>query len=292
MRSSLLVLLFVFSMNAGCEDDPKATNPADDQAESETASDTADGVEAEVDVLADTTADTTLDPPPDQLSDTFSQPLPAPCAAALLKDQNLTLLPNEPLTQIHAAVQFDGEAIWLAYNAPDGMGNGGFDTFLVKLGCDGSQLAGPIAVHEPTVENEIDPDLTVNGDEVFVAWSADDGVSLSNLSINYRTFGLDGAPLSAPFKLATTRGGLPVLSNHWLPMVAPLPAGQFAITGVRVDPDDRAFETFVQRVDGDGSLVGEAIDVGYDGVLSDGFPDLAAASNGDLLVVWPTFPSR
>ena len=40
------------------------------------------------------------------------------------------------------------------------------------------------------------------------------------------------------------------------------------------------------------SITKWAKDVGYDGVLSDGFPDLAAASNGDLLVVWPTFPSR
>ena len=58
------------------------------------------------------------------------------CTSADVPSNAFQLLPNAPLTQIHADVISDGSKIWMTYNLPNEESK--FDVFLVSFGCDGS----------------------------------------------------------------------------------------------------------------------------------------------------------
>ena len=90
--------------------------------------------------------------------------------------------------------------------------------------------------------------------------------------------------------LETTRDGTPVTLNAWMPEVTALPNGQFAVAGSRVPDASSLWQAFVQRLDDDGSLVGEALDVMWEPDVSQWYPTLAALPDGTIYVAFERSP--
>lgn len=213
-------------------------------------------------------------------------PAPDPfeaCAAAPVTDTTFELDTANPAPQIHADFAFIGGRIWMAYNLVDGEGAGGFDVFVTTIGCDGVASA-PQRVTTTTGRNDIDPVIDRRGDSVYIAWSSDSSMGSDNLDLLYRSYAITGEPIMANDRiLDTTLAGAPVQTNTWLPDVAGLPDDRAAIIGVR--GIDNVFQTFIQRVDSTGDLLGEAIDVTDRGV-GHGAPAIASTAAGDVYAAW------
>ena len=190
-------------------------------------------------------------------------------------------------TQIHAAVAFDGEAIWLAYNIPDELGTGGFDVFLSRIGCDGNRLVDPIQVSTTANSNDIDPALGISDGHIYVVWQADNGTGVDNMDIFYRVFDRAGEPVMAADRiLETTRDSEPVTGNALFPALAVLPGEQLAIAGVRGLEESGTFQSFVQRVSAAGELVGAAFDGYFEPGVTHTGPAVAASADGAMYVAW------
>jgi len=187
--------------------------------------------------------------------------------------------------QIHAAVAFDGETAWVAFNQPDP--SGGFDGWVQRVNCDRTFASPPVRLHDTTDFNETDPSIAVTSDgALFAVWFRDTGMFPDNMEVFYRRFALDGTPAYDSMQLETTRNGMPNPGNETFATTVALPDGKTAITGLRANEAGLRFEAFVQRVAVDGSLDGEAIVGGAEMDDSDGSPTLAAEPNGDLTFGW------
>jgi hypothetical protein len=209
----------------------------------------------------------------------------AGCAPVL--DTTFDLDATGLATQIHASVAFDGDALWLAYNAPDDLGTGGFDVFLSRIACNGTRLLDPIPVSTNANSNDVDPTVVLGDDRVYVVWAADNGTGIDNMDILYRVFDRDGAPIMASNRiLETTRDGDPVTGNAMFPTVTALPDGGFAIAGVRGLEETGTFQAFVQRMDASGEPVGAAFDGYFEVGVTQTSPAVAASSDGAMHIAW------
>ncbi len=215
------------------------------------------------------------------------------CATGLVTGVTIDLAPLADPPQIHAAALFDGATVWLAYNLPDGEGSGGFDVFARRLQCDGSLLGEAVRVTTTLGGNDIDPALALSQDGVVgITWQADNGTGIDNMDVLFRTYDQDGpARMASDVILETTRDGAPVTGNVMQPQLAGLADGEFAITAVRGLVEASTFQAFVQRIDGDGGLVGTAIDGYFEAGVTQSAPTVAADGQGDLYLAWVRTPS-
>jgi hypothetical protein len=203
------------------------------------------------------------------------------CLGELTLDQPFALDPGGPTTQIHVDVAFDGRGLWIAYNLPDLAG--GFDVFLARLACDGTPLVPAFRANTTTAGNDVDPSLALDGDRLALVWTSDNGTGVDNMDTYVRTFHADGTPrMSADRTLETTRLGTPVTGNVMDPRLVLLPVSGMAIAAERGLDETGTFQVFVQRLDDDGNLQGEAIDVVIESAVTQSMPGLAATANGDL----------
>lgn len=188
---------------------------------------------------------------------------------------------------IHASAVFDGEAVWIAYNVPAKDGSGNFDVLASRLDCGGNVLAGPVALSTTPGHNHVDPAVALSGDRLFVAWHADNGTGIDNLDIFFRVLERDGTPVApTDTRLDPVRSGAPVTGNVWSPSVAPLPDGGVAIAGAWAIPESTSFQGFLQRLDADGALDGEATDLFLEPDVSQMNPTIAASPDGALHAAW------
>ncbi len=207
----------------------------------------------------------------------------SPCATELLTGQVFEIDPDGPDTQIHAAVAFDGEAVWVVYNRPDAAG--GFDVYGTRLECDGTHRLLPFSINT-TDFNENDPTLALRQDRVYVAWQTDTGAFPNNMQLLVRSFTRDGSAIMATDAMVrTTRGGTPVAGNTWLPSVAARPDG-FAVAGARAVDDASGFQVFVQRLDHQGAPAAPTLDASFASTASQTYPTLAAAADGTLYLAY------
>lgn len=204
------------------------------------------------------------------------------CAEKLVLDENFELAAEDPDIQIHAAVAFDGEWIWLAYNLPDQPGSSGFDTYLRKMGCDGAPFGDRIPVHPPNTHNEVDPCIAIGPEGLLVAWTRDNGEGPRNMDIWYRLFDLEGNPLHEPRQLVLRVNGQEQDQNAWMPTCAALSDGTFAIGGSYVA--EVTFRAFVQRLDSAGETEGNLIAAAGTDDDFDLYPALLATSDGTLVL--------
>jgi hypothetical protein len=141
--------------------------------------------------------------------------------------------------------------------------------------------------------NETEPDVVVRGDRVYVAWQVDTGGD-PNLFIVYRAFRRDGTPIMDHDRLwEPVQSGKNLSASAWMPRVAALPDGGFAIAGSWAAPGAKGFQVFVQRLTEAGEPVPfspggstELIPVFADPDASQVFPALAADGLGRLFVAW------
>jgi hypothetical protein len=246
----------------------------------------ADATDATPDV-ADTPAEAT-DLPTDEGVEAA-----VPCPPTAITDETLDLLPDLPDTQIHAVLAFDGTAIWMAFDVPASDGSGNFETWAARLWCDGSHAVAPFRVGTTTRGNEIEPDLAVGDGNLYVAWEVDTGGN-PNLFVVYRTFSIDGTPVMATDRLLETRaGGAPAAASAWMPRLAALPGGRFAIAGSWAPPTATRFQAFVVAVEADGDLAPgpggpppDTFEPYPEPGVSQTFPALASAADGTLFAAW------
>lgn len=196
-----------------------------------------------------------------------------------------TLLPDAPLTQIHAAVAFDGQGLWVTYNLPDD--DKKFDAWATRLACDGSILTPPFQLNKLSDANETDPCISIKGDIVLTAWQSDNGQAPSNLDIFYRIFTVAGEPVMATdAALEMLMDGQPQLGNAW--MAQAVPAGQgFELLGAVALKGANGFQAAVQPVAADGALPGTDVTaVAWDPDVSQVYPSAATGPQGQLAVAW------
>lgn len=259
-------LLLLLAITAGCDDrrgTPEDAGPPDAAPPSEDAS------------------------PPDAATPDAG---PVACADALA-ERTVAIDPEGPDTQIHPVVRWDGEALWVVYVRPE-PGGGDFDVWATRLGCDGAPRVAPFLVQESPEGNDIDPELVVSGDRVLVAWQTDDGTGgTDNLQIRYRVLDRDGAPVSGDRVLRTVRAGEPVTDNHMMPKLAVAPDGGFLVAGIRASDVGR-FAVFVQPLDRDGALVGEALEPGPEAMITQSAPSIAVAADGAIWLAYDRAPDE
>jgi hypothetical protein len=197
--------------------------------------------------------------------------------------------------QIHPWAEFDGENIWVAYTGADDVDPNVFDTWVLRLGCDGASSSGgePQRVTTTTGRNEIDPVLSVGKDSVMVAWISDNGTGVDNIDTVVRAYDFDGAPLTGgDLTLETELGGQAVTGNAWDPALAPLPDGQFFLAGSRVAPGAPTFRVYGQRLEADGSPTGESFELDEPGPETHGDVSVTAGRSGDAWVSWSILASE
>ena len=198
--------------------------------------------------------------------------------------------PMGAVTQIHPAVAFDGSGIWVAYNKPDGQGEGGFDVFVTRVLCDSSIDIAPLGVHAPSQENEVDPDIAWHESGVYVAWARDQSFVnpvADNLDIVYAVLESDASVRAAATLLETTRSGGAVAGNAWQVKVAAHTDGSGAtLAGLRADAVNPGFLVFAQRLSTSGAFEGEAIDGSVNDMAFDDAPAVYVDAAGNTLLSW------
>lgn len=208
-------------------------------------------------------------------------PTSAPDCASLWVDGLTEPDPDGPDTQIHGTSLFDGEHLWMAWNRPDGQGQ--FDIWMQRVGCDGAVDVGPFEV-TATDDSELDPVLAVSGDRLLVAWSSDNGMGPANLDIRLRVYDLDGNAVTEPADLEPSRDGAELTGNVWLPSVAPREGG-FWLAGSWGHEESPAFQAFAVALDLDGVPVEDGVDGEVDPVFGQTYASIREGG-GEVQLVW------
>jgi hypothetical protein len=206
-------------------------------------------------------------------------------------DRQIALDRDGPLTQIHASVAFDGEAIWVVYVRPE-PGGGNFDVWATRVGCDGAAIVAPVLVQAEPLGNDIDPEVAISGDRVLIAWQTDDGTGgTDNLQVRYRLFDRDGTPRDAVDRtLRTSREGAPIPDNHSGVRLAVLPDGRFVAAGARGVPDVMRFQAYAQILSLDGDLEGDALEAGLEPMVTQSGVAVAAQTDGTIWIAYDRSP--
>ncbi|MBI2893566.1 MAG: hypothetical protein HYY06_08430 [Deltaproteobacteria bacterium] len=207
----------------------------------------------------------------------------ASCDAPI--EETFPVDPDGPDTQIYSAAAFDSDGVWIAYCRPEEADTGLFDVLVTRVGCDGAVLIPPVTVSG--AGNDIAPSLALSGERLLVAWVSDSGQFPDNLDIMTRLVARDGSPLGeAERVLETTRGGTPVAGNALDATVTATPDGGWLVAGARSDDELSTFQVFVQELDSEGELAGEALDAGLEAGVTQGSPAVAVGSDGRAWLAW------
>jgi len=295
-----LLVAFVLAARCGTSDAqrPDGSTPDVLPDTSDAASDAALDLEAgrldadttPPDLAAESVADTPVDPGSPDLD---AAPDPSLSCLTLPKlDVAFDLLPGEPLTQIHAALGFDGEAVWIAYNVPDPLSSD-FDVRLARLWCDGTYAKAPVRAHVGALGNDIDPDLAIGPSSVLIVWATDTGGD-PNMVLHARGYTLDGKPTAADaVRLEPAVDGVATPASAWLPKVAALPDGTFAVVGAWADPSATRFQVFLALLDAKGALLPPRdaaapglVRLDPEPAIDQTYPDVIARDDGTIVVAW------
>ena len=228
------------------------------------------GSDAEADALiVDAAVDRAIDATP-----------PVECAPS---DVTLPVDPDGPDTQIHPAIAADGDGLWVVYNRVT-PGESTFDVWATRLGCDGLPTIAPFEVTADRVSNDVDPGVAVGPAGVIMAWTQNLDDATPNLVTRYRVFDHDGTPRGPSRPLVTQRDGADFAGGQWMPQVAATQDG-FVIVGARGVDERSAFQVYGQRLDAEGSPIGEAASVERD-MTQQLDPDVGIAADGTVWIAW------
>jgi len=210
--------------------------------------------------------------------------IPYECGESAAANTLIDIDPQGVDTQIHGAVALDGTGLWVVYNLPDD--NSYFDIYATRIGCDGETLVAPFKVNTSDF-NDIDPALAISNDRLLIVWQSDNSQFPRNLDTYYRVYNIDGTPImDADARLVMQKNGKSADFNAWMPQVAAQPNDGFAIIGSWAPDNLTVWQAFVQRIDKDGALDGDAFEVNSNALDSQVYPSLAALPAGDMHVAW------
>jgi len=145
---------------------------------------------------------------------------------------------------------------------------------------DGSWYARPpVRLNEGADASEGQPRIAVAGDRAMVVWQRADGVENQVRYVMMDAH--DGAVRGAPTNLTTRVRGEEVQGATWQPSVLALRDGSFLVTATYFDPGWETFRVYAQRIDRDGTPMG------------DGTPvfDVAPDDLDDVTVRWHESPT-
>ncbi len=205
------------------------------------------------------------------------------CRTLLAANESFSLPQSAGTRSFQTHAYFDGEAIWIV-NAivPDGVEAIQIQT--LRVGCDGSVVNEPVIVSPDDSFTHTEPRITGYGDKVMVAFATDSGTQ-PNLSTHYRIFDRREGPGSASNQHLDTQYKAASAGNTWMPELAAGPSG-FAVAGLRGVSDFNSFQSFVQRIDTEGTMVGEAVNGELQDGLWQGPANLIMDDAGDVLLAW------
>ena len=212
---------------------------------------------------------------------------PPACHSFAPTGETFEIDPDGPTTQIHAQAAFDGDGVWVIYNAAGD--EGAFDVWLTRLDCAGNTTHPPRRLNTTVGPNVTEPAIAIGYEAILTLWQRDDPELESNLDIAGRVLDLDGEPLSdedAVYELS--RDGTPQSGNAWMPAAVGDDEG-FVLVGAWGHDEATAFQVFVQRLSPLGEPVGDAQDVELDPGNGQVFPTVSTSDLGTL-VAWTYSP--
>jgi hypothetical protein len=196
------------------------------------------------------------------------------CTSEQVPQESFQLLPDVPLTQIHADVISDGTKIWMTYNLPNEENQ--FDVYLVSFGCDGSIQNSPKQIMNVPGLNQTTPRISFSQNRILVASQGDNSSAGNNLSIHLYIQDIQGNVIEEDLVWDPEIAA----GNRWLPSIVGVENG-FWIAAATAN--DSYFRTAVQALDIDGHPMGEAHWVGPDSYAV--FPNIAAKDD-NYIVGW------
>lgn len=211
------------------------------------------------------------------------------CAA--VSETPVEIDPSGPDGQIHAYAVPTADGFFVVYNRPaEGSTSQSFAVYATKLGCDGKVLVPPVRVSEGD-DNQIDPSAAWDGKSLVVVWSADTGKSPVNLELRTRTLDASGKPLSAVRTASFVRKGKPNIGNAWMPEVVSGSDGTWLV-GAWGHDEAPAFQAFVQKLDSQGTLAGEAEDAALSPTTTQSSPAVTVDAQKRTILAWAEEPNE
>lgn len=230
-------MLLVYLVSLGCGDDSAPMDGGDRDA----------ATDASIDAPIDGSVDVSVDVPIDSG--------PVSCAT-LAETTPFLLAPGLRQTQLHPAVAFDGERIWITLTVDEEEGSA-FDIVLLTHDCGGNLQGDPILVTQAVPPNDIDASIALGSESILVAWQRDE--STGTITTWTRAFELDGTARGDERQYVSMREGEVLDTTVWFPELQARDGG-FWLTGVR-GIEGVGFQAYAQELDHDGvELAGDALE--------------------------------
>jgi hypothetical protein len=184
-----------------------------------------------------------------------------------------------------AAADADGDfvVVWQSYGGQDGSYNGVFGQRYTSAG---AALGAEFQVNTYTTGGQVEPAVAVDGDGNFVVvWASDqDG---SNSGVFAQRYTSAGATVGAEFQVNTFTTG-----NQGSPAVAADADGDFVVVWRSNNQDGSENGVFAQRFTSAGAGAGAEFQVNTYTTGGQYHPTVASDADGDLIVIWSSFPGE
>ncbi|MEP0847031.1 MAG: hypothetical protein HRF50_09450 [Phycisphaerae bacterium] len=178
--------------------------------------------------------------------------------------------------ELNPAVACGGDAVWSVRQVFGADGHAGS---IVAARIDSGAAPRDVPVNQRGQGHQVDPVVAVNpAGAAAIAWTSVEEVKATP-RVCARVLGADGTPLSDEVNLRGGAGGALTAS------IAAGPDGGFLVVYAKLDEQRRPAGIAARRLDGDGSLVGDEIDVSGSPRASQIEPVVAATGDG-YVVAW------
>lgn len=178
---------------------------------------------------------------------------------------------------------FDGNAVWMTH-ATAVAADQAIVVRALRIQCDGTISSEEVGVQaQGGVQTE--PRITSHDGKIMLAWQHDDQVSKTNLSTYYKIFDREDDPGAATaIRLETKYAEVPA-GNTWMPELDASNSG-FVLAGLRGVSEYASFQAFAQRIDGNGLLVGDAINAQLSDELAQNMVSASLDDDGRIVLSW------
>lgn len=271
IRWIFFVLLF---SSIGCDSADSSASVSADAQENSDMTISADGVAADSELIMDASA---VDAVTDSGVDVTVPDAGLLTRPSLDSPRGFDIIETSPIAiQAELAYGRNGD-LGMAWC---GMGQQNLSIWFSLVDVAGEMLTNIVPLSEVIQGVQSEPVICALAEGGFaVAWAVDTQLAGANLQVRYRVLDASGQPTEE----RSRRIGTDEEGNHWLPSIACLPTGGFAIAGVAAESNE-TFGVFLARVDGNGDV--DKVRVNEDEVDSQLYPAVAAGPDGKILVVW------